>query len=220
MGSWGTGLYDSDPALDGLGQLFQLLRVNHPHQLISVAALCVWLNPPISFDHKLMTALQKEHQSQKSLPSPVHELIDRWVKDPEAFEKNASRSEEVKQILGNYCDGPRHDVLLDLPETQIIIGDLIQLCEGQLDKMFETITNLDDDADDADTFEGTIANMGVLLELAWVGRYHPSTKTLMNWYKKAQRLDKTTHDERDFFDEYFPKLYQCLELLQSRARLE
>ena len=173
MGAWGEGLYDNDGALDELGGLIDTLplRAGAVPMATSVG-LITWLQPSAS---QRVIEVVCEHPDWVSLLSKqVQELLHRFVHDTKAFTAGRSRSTQLTEILGGYCDGPRYDALLTLEGSAKVIAKLGRAAAERLEDGLQSATDL---------YEASrpIGNLGVLLELAERGYWSPRTASLKEW---------------------------------------
>jgi hypothetical protein len=111
MGTWGEGLYDNDGALDELGDLFDELPLHTGAMpMATTVGLATWLRASTS--ERMAEAVQQHLDWVGTLPEQAQELLGLLLRDPESFREGRARSAELTEILGGYCDAPRHDALL------------------------------------------------------------------------------------------------------------
>jgi hypothetical protein len=209
MGAWGDCLYDNDDALDELGALFDDMDVDQSAAALGTGVgLGTWLNAPAS--DATIDAVRRHPDWVAALPGPARELLERFTRDANAFADGRSRPAELTELLGSYCDGPRYDPLLSLPEGRSVIEDLAS-------RAVEGLGARLDAASDAYEMSPAGAHLGVLLELAVAGYGSPDRTRIAEWRRAVDRIDRNTSEERDFWDGYLARFRRGLSLLDGRA---
>lgn len=198
MGAWGEGLYDNDSALDELGDLLDSLDMHaSATALATTIGLRAWLC--WSLTDAILEAIGAHRDGMDGLSPAARELLQLVCADERRFSSGRSRPAELTEILGTYCDGPRHDALLTLPGSDAIIRGLAESAAQRLG---------DGLASAADLYEAAtpLAHLGVLLELHDAGYASPTLDEIASWRRSVQRLDAATEDEREFFDAYVARI--------------
>lgn len=198
MGTWGEGLYDNDSALDELGDLLDSLdMVASPVALATTIGLRAWLC--WSATDAIVEAIETRRDWVDARPSAARDLLQLVCTDERRFACGRSRPAELTEILGSYCDGPRHAALLTLPGSDAIIRGLVESAAQRLE---------DGLASAGDLYEAStpLAHLGVLLELHDAGYASPTLEQTASWCRSVQRLDAATEDEREFFDAYVARV--------------
>lgn len=209
MGTWGEGLYDNDSALDGLWGLLKL--GGEEPDVACLAArigLLAWLNP-VSVTHgegDLKRRVDAVAADLPRLPVETRAALESLLAAPEAAVETRSRTAEVRAVLGGYSDGPRIDALLRFDGAQPVIDDLGDRAARQLDR---------DLAADAGLYEvaGSLAALGVLIELARAGLWQPAADRVAAWRAGFDRIDKATKSERGFWWKYVRRVRTGFDLL-------
>ena len=211
MGAWGEGLYDNDGALDELGDLLDALPLHAGAvPLATTIGLATWLNAPTA--DRYVEAVREHAEWVTALPQLPREQLHRLAGDREAFTKPRSRSTELTEILGRYCDGPRHDALLTLPGSEKVIEELATSAAERLEDGLRSATHL---------YEASspIGCLGVLLELAARGYWSARRDSLKEWQLNVERLDEETRDEREFWEDYLVRVRRGLRMLKASPTL-
>lgn len=203
MGTWDDGLYDNDGALDVLGDIFDSLPVDRsPVHFIVSMGLRIWLHGD---DLELLEEDLERHQDWlQAFPDAANALREL----SEADDYESTRSKEVTEVLGDYCDGPRLGALLDIEGADEVIAALIAKCREHLNE----VTN---DAD-LDLYEAAaeFGPLGVLIEL----RSRPGAVPLRDldaWEAAFSKADAATNSERDFWDKYVSRVRTGFKLLRA-----
>jgi hypothetical protein len=210
MGTWGEGLYDNDGALDELGDLFDALPLHAGAvPMATTVGLTTWLHAPTS--DRYVEAVQEHQAWVATLPKQAQELLNRLVRERQAFTEPRSRPAVLTEILGSYCDGPRHDPLLTLPGSEKVIEELANAAAERLEDGLQSSSYLYEASN-------ALGCLGVLLELAAAGYWSPRTKALKELRLNVDRLDEETRDEREFWDDYLARVRRGLRLLRTSAQ--
>lgn len=198
MGTWGEGLYDNDGALDELGDLIHSLDM---HASVTALATSIGLRAWLcwSLTDAIVEAIDAHRDGVDGLPPAARELLQLARTDERQFSSARSRSAELTEILGSYCDGPRHAALLTLPGSDEIIRALAESAAERLGDGLATAGDLYEAAT-------PLAHLGVLLELHDAGCASPTLEQINAWRTSVQRLDAATEDERAFFDAYVARI--------------
>jgi hypothetical protein len=209
MGTWGDGLYDNDHSLDVLGDLFKTLELEKsPAHLAVSLGVRLWMEPSgIGVRaEKYREIIRRRESWLRYLPAPAAEALREIAANPKAAsEREGSRSDEVRQVVGSYNDGPRIDALLQVPGADAILQPLADRCMEKLDRVFKGKMDLYELA-------GEIAPLGVLLELRAVGIRVPPAK-VETWRKGFSKSDQATKEERGFWDDYVERVKPGFDLL-------
>jgi hypothetical protein len=212
MGTWGEGLYDNDGALDELGDLFDALPLHAGAvPMATTVGLATWLRAPTP--DRFVEAVREHQNWVSTLPKQAQELLHRLLREPEAFTEGRSRSTELTEVLGSYCDGPHFEPLLALPGSEKVIEELGNAAAERLEDGLRSASDLHE-------AQSAIGNLGILLELAARGHWSPSRKALKEWRLNVDRLDEETGDQREFWDDYLARVRRGLRLLKASPRVE
>jgi hypothetical protein len=207
MGTWGEGLYDNDGALDELGDLFDALPLHAGAvPMATTVGLATWLDGATS--DRFVEAVRQHADWVSTLPKEAQALLQRLVTEPEAFAGPRSRTAELTEILGGYCDGPRYDALLTLPGSARVIEGLANAAAERLDDGLRSASDLYEAS-------SAIGCLGVLLELTGRGYWSPRRAALKEWKLNVDRLAEETPGERGFWDDYLARVRRGLRLLKT-----
>ncbi|MCP4444259.1 MAG: hypothetical protein GY811_02800, partial [Myxococcales bacterium] len=111
MGTWDDGLYDSDSALDVLGDLFDTLDPTPgPAHLACAVGLLAQMSPTSLCDGEWPSRI-KGSPHLTALPVDARNALETIARDPEAATEGSSRPPGHEKALGDYCDGPRIEAL-------------------------------------------------------------------------------------------------------------
>jgi hypothetical protein len=207
MGTWGEGLYDNDGALDELGDLFDALPLHAgAAPMATTVGLTTWLLAPIP--DRYVEAVRNHQDWVATLPNPARELLNHLADERQTATAARSRTAALTEILGRYCDGPRHEALLTLPGSKKVIEELANAAAERLEDGLQSA---------ADLYEASsaIGCLGVLLELAAAGYWSAEREALKEARLNIARLDKETPDEREFWDDYLARVRRGLRLLME-----
>lgn len=211
MGTWGEGLYDNDSALDDLGDLLALPDDEDDPgaaDLVARIGLLAWLNP-IGVAHDDGDAVKQRLAAQADLaglPEATRAALAALLADPKAATRERSRKPEARYAIGSYCDGPRIDALLRFPGAQPTIDAFGEQMAERLDGALAGCVDLYDLA-------GSMAPLGVLIELAMAGLFQPAPARVARWRSDFAVLDKKTRSERGFWWKYVRRVQAGFDLL-------
>lgn len=213
MGTWGDGIYDNDSALD---ELADLLAIAEPGDdvpaLVARIGLLAWLHP-VSVTHgegvrELVAGIDARGLAE--LPEATQQALRSLVDDPEGATQTRSRSEAARAAIGGYSNGPRIDALLRFPGAQPAIDALGERAASALDGALDGKGDLYEVA-------GSLAALGVAIELAEADLFRPSAARLERWRAGFDAIDRATKDERGFWWRYVRRVRAGLDLLGPKV---
>lgn len=201
MGTWGDGLYDSDAALDTLGDIAQGVDLDpSPAHLAVGIGLIRWFTPSYLAD-RVEQIRGSAHLD--AVPKPAKQRLQQLVDDPQADPVGA-RSEEVEDIVGRAS--ARDDDLLRIEGGQPILDAFAERVSTVVDR------DLQDD-EDLDEVAGMLAPLGPLLELKVAFGKTPDGARLARWRAAFDQVDANTPDERSFWDRYVARVRRVFDAL-------
>ena len=211
MGTWGSGIYDNDGALDGLASLVRLdLEEPDPARVVASLGLVAWLRPVAltAGPARVAAAVDRLAAHREALPPATRAALDRLLADPEQVCSLDSRPQQVARAIGGYSSGPRIDALLRFPGAQTVIAELAERAAGRLDDAL---------GGDEDLYEvaAELGALGVLVELAEAGLWRPGRERLAAWRAGIDAADQVTDEERGFWDRYIGRVRAGLDLLAA-----
>lgn len=209
MGTWGSGIYDNDGALDGLASLVRLLdEETDAARLVASIGLVAWLQPVILSVHPedVRAAVERVRDDLGSLPPETRAALAALLADPRQTIAPSSRSEAVREAIGGYSSGPRIDALLCFPGAESVITELAERAACRLDDALSRNQDLHELASD-------LGAVGVLLELQQAGLWRAGPERLARWRTGFDAADRATTDERSFWDRYAQRVRAGLQLL-------
>jgi hypothetical protein len=209
MGTWGSGIYDNDHALDRLAELVEpFCEAAATSQLPVGLGLLAWLLPS-----HLGTAIEHHRGQFKSVPSDMAgwsddtlTAIEALLADPEAATQERGREAAASEAIGSYSNGPRIEPLLRAPGGQAVIEALAARAAGHLDHVLARTDSLYELA-------GELAALGVLIELATGGFSRPAPARVAAWRAGFDAADRRTSEERGFWDRYVVRVRHGFDLL-------
>jgi hypothetical protein len=212
MGTWGSGIYDNDGALDGIASLVRLdLDDPDPTRIVASLGLVAWLQPvTLTVDREQVDeAAKKIADHRDALPPETRAALDQLLADPEKVCADSSRSAAVSSAIGGYSSGPRIDALLRFPGAETVIAELAERAAGRLDDAL---------GGDEDLYEvaADLGALGVLVELSEAGLWRPGRERLAAWRAGLEAADQVTDEERGFWDRYIGRVRAGLDLLAAR----
>lgn len=211
MGTWGSGIYDNDGALDGLASLVRLLdEETEAARVVASIGLVAWLQPVTLSVHPdaVRAAVERVRTDLESLPPETREALTRILADPEQAARPGTRSAAVRDAIGGYSSGPRIDALLRFPGAESVIDELAERAACRLDDALSS---------DQDLYElaADLGAIGVLLELQTAGLWRAGPERLARWRTGLDTADRSTTEERNFWDRYVQRVRAGLELLAA-----
>ena len=211
MGTWGEGLYDNDSALDELGDLLALGDEQDGLRLVVRIGLQAWMNPVhVAHDSdELKRRVDACDGDLAHLPADTRAALVALLADPEAATEKSSRTPEAKAVIGGYCDGPRIDVLLRFPGAQGVLDEFGESLAKRLDGLLAVEQDLYEVA-------GSLAVLGVLIELSQAGLWQPAASRVAIWRAGFDAIDKATKSERGFWWKYVRRVRAGFDLLAPR----
>lgn len=209
MGTWGSGIYDNDNALDRLAELVEpFCEAAATSQLPVGLGLLAWLLPS-----HLSTAIEHHRGQFKAVPSDMAEwsddtltAIEALLADPEAATQERGREAAATEAIGGYSNGPRIEPLLRAPGGQAVIEALAAHAAAHLDRSLARPSTLYELA-------GDLAALGVLIELATAGFSRPAPARVAAWRAGFEASYRRTPQERSFWDEYATRVKRGFDLL-------
>lgn len=213
MGTWGSGIYENDGALDGLGSLVRLLdQETEAARVVASVGLVAWLRPEFLLAHpeRARAAVDRVRPDLESLPPTTCDALAALLADPEkALDPTVlSRPEPVRQAIGSASSGPRIDALLRFPDAESVIDELAERAACRLDDAFSSDQDLHELAAD-------LGAIGVLLELQTAGLWRAGPERLARWRTGFDTADRSTTEERTFWDRYVQRVRAGLSLLAA-----
>lgn len=211
MGTWGSGIYDNDGALDGLASLVRLLdEETDAARVVASIGLVAWLQPVILSVHpeEVNAAVERVRTDLGTLPADTRAALTAVLADPEKAAVPSSRSDAVREAIGGYSSGPRIDALLRFPGAQSVITELAERAACRLDDALSS---------DQDLYElaADLGAIGVLLELQEAGLWRLGSERLARWRAGFDAADQATTEERGFWDRYAQRVRAGLQLLTA-----
>jgi hypothetical protein len=131
MGTWDDGLFDNDAALDTLEEFIDAVDLERsPMHLAVGIGIHLWLAPArVECDPDSYEELVRDHSSWVSgFPSDVRQQVERFVADPAAAAAGESRDDEIRAVVGGYCDGPLNSTLLQCEGATPVLQELAGHC--------------------------------------------------------------------------------------------
>jgi hypothetical protein len=209
MGTWGSGIYDNDNALDRLAELVEpFCETAATSQLPVGLGLLAWLLPS-----HLGTAIEHHRGQFQAVPSDMAEwsddtlaAIEALLADPEAATQERGREAAATEAIGGYSNGPRIEPLLRAPGGQAVLDALAGRAAAHLDRSLGRPSDLYELA-------GELAALGVLIELATAGFHRPAPARVAAWRAGFDEADRRTVEERGFWDRYGVRVRRGFDLL-------
>lgn len=211
MGTWDSGIYDNDHALDCLAELVEpFCEAAATSQLPVGLGLLAWLLPS-----HLGTAIEHHRGQFKAVPADMAgwsddtlTAIEALLADPEAATQERGREAAAVEAIGGYSNGPRIEPLLRAPGAQAIIDALAASAGERLDHCLAR-------SGDLYGLAGELAALGVLIELATAGFSRPAAARVAAWRAGFDAADQRTREERGFWDRYVARVRHGFDLLTS-----
>lgn len=209
MGTWGSGIYENDGALDGLASLVWIPDDEQdPARVVAGIGLVAWLQPvTLSVaPGELRTAVERVAPGISDLPESTRHALAAVLADPETAAKRSTRTPAARAAIGHASCGPRIDALLDFPGAATVIAELAERAADRLDRAL---------ARPADLYEiaGDLGALGVLIELGEAGMWRAEPGRLADWRAGFDAADHRTTEERGFWDEYAARVRPGFALL-------
>jgi len=216
MGTWGEGLYDNDSALDYLGDLLGIDEsIGDIVELTTRIGLAAWLNPvTVECDEgELEAHVEKLSGELERLPEDTRKALETLLEDPKTGTKEGSRKPEVDAVIGGYSDGPRIDALLRFPGAKPVIEAFGEKMAKELDDALAPKSG-----NDLYQIAGSLALLGILIELATAGFFQPAPNRVDKWRSEFTAIDKNTKSERGFWWKYVRRVQTGFDLLAPRPQ--
>lgn len=209
MGTWGSGIYDNDQALDCLAELVEpFCEAVATSQLPVALGLLAWLLPS-----HLGTAIEHHRGRFRAVPPDMAgwpddtlAAIEALLVDPEAATQDRGREAAATEAIGGYSNGPRIEPLLRAPGGQAVLDALAARAAAHLDRTLGRPTDLYE-------LTGELAALGVLIELATAGLVRMAPARVAAWRTGFDEADRRTSAERGFWDRYVARVRRGFELL-------
>lgn len=211
MGTWGSGIYENDGALDGLASLVKIpADEQDPARVVVGIGLVAWLEP-VSLSvasGDLRAAVDRVADGIAGLPEATRSALAEVLADPEKASERSSRTSAASAAIGHASCGPRIDPLLRFPGAQPVIAELAECAARRLDASLGGDEDLYEIASD-------LGALGVLIELGEAGLWHPAPERLAAWRAGFDAADQRTTEERGFWDRYAARVRPGLALLAT-----
>jgi len=209
MGTWGSGIYDNDNALDRLAELVEpFCETAATSQLPVGLGLLAWLLPS-----HLGTAIEHHRGQFKAVAADMAgwsdatlTAIEALLADPEAATHERGREAAATEAIGGYSNGPRIEPLLRAPGGQAVLDALAARAAAHLDRCLGLKLGLYELA-------GELAALGVLIELATAGFHRPAPARVVAWRAGFDEAYQRTPQERQFWDRYVARVHRGFDLL-------
>ena len=212
MGTWGSGIYDNDGALDGIASLVRLdLEEPDPARVVANIGLVAWMQPVVlsMYPEQVAEAVRRISGELGTLPPETRAALEQLLADPKQTSERDDRPETVAAAIGGYSSGPRIDALLRFPGAETVIAELAERAAGRLDDALGGDEDLYEIASD-------LGALGVLVELCEAGLWRPGRERLAAWRAGFAAADQVTDEERGFWDRYVGRVRAGLDLLAAR----
>lgn len=209
MGTWGSGIYDNDHALDCLAELVEPFCESAPSSQLPVAlGLLAWLLPS-----HLGTAIEHHRGRFRAVPADMAgwpddtlAAIEALLADPESATQERGREAAATEAIGGYSNGPRIEPLLRVPGGQAMLDALAERAAAHLDRSLGR-------ASDLYQVSGDLAALGVLIELATANLHRVAPARVAAWRAGFDACDRRTREERGFWDRYVARVRRGFDLL-------
>lgn len=209
MGTWGSGIYDNDGALDGLASLLRV-PVDEPDaaRVVASIGLIAWLMPvTLAVEPEAIHAAVAGISSDLgSLPEATRDALAALLADLQKASEQSARTPAVAAAIGHASCGPYLEPLLRFPGAAPVIAELAERAALRLDDAL---------GGDEDLYEiaGDLGALGVLIELRTAGLWQPDPARLAAWHAGLIAADEVTDEERGFWDRYVARARPGLDLL-------
>ncbi len=205
MGTWGTGLFENDKAVDAVLNLVMVKPKTDLGERLADVGLQVWFG---RIDGKAaMKSLQKDTRELTKLPKPVFQALTELTSSPESAKSKSNRSAEVSKITGLYASGWRIDPLLELPNVAPVVERVAEANAVKLDaRLTAALTSK------RELPQEPLVELGVLTVLTERGIKHSAAR-VDAWAKGFAALNERTTDDRKFWDEFVTKAQAAFKLL-------
>jgi hypothetical protein len=178
--------------------------------VVASIGLVAWLQPVILSVHpdEVRAAVERVRTDLESLPPETREALAQVLADPEKAVAPSTRPAAVREAIGGYSSGPRIDALLRFPGAETVITELAERAACRLDDALSSNQDLYELAAD-------LGAIGVLLELHAAGLWRAGLERLGRWRTGLDTADRSTTEERSFWDRYVQRVRAGLELLAA-----
>jgi hypothetical protein len=231
MGVWGQGLFDSDEALDAVGQCAKPLAdkverlVKRPPsgdaaaELAAVVGLLLQIRP-YAFDDEglgplIVKALRLQAPHFAGLPAGAGALLERITSGEGESVASAKghRSGRLLQLLGSYLDHPRDAPLFATPAGAMVVQELADACA----RVVEGIMHREDLF--GDELIGVGGPVGVLL---LIEPFKLDGPRVAGWRTSlrghVERLQKANDEEVEELEEFVVNFGGAIDLLLAKLR--
>lgn len=200
MGTWGSGLYDNDQALDQLGRWVDAIDLNasDAEQRVGLG-LRFWMQPSALGSEAEVVRPVLETNRAWEHDDAIAAIVRAYLDDPEAATSTPpSRTDETTSVLGTYCAGTFHAPFFsDASAREVLRSAFVDPCVGRLDAMLTWSRN--------DLTEGVsvLVSAGPLLELLDVGLVGADAiPNAEGWLSAFDAMLTRTKTERAFWRGY------------------
>lgn len=203
MGTWGDGLYDNDSALDLLGDMMDHIPLDEsPAYLVVGIGLRIWLGGD---QMEYFTETLEAHPDWLAERPKAAQVLDE-LSGRESLD--GDRPARYRQIMGNYCSGPRVAALVEAEGADAVIATLVKPCREYLNEMAAQ--------EDLDLYEAAseFAPLGILLELDKLRPAIPAQE-IDAWERAFERANEITTEERGFWDGFVGRVRPAFGLLRE-----
>lgn len=205
MGSWGTGLWENDGAVDRVADLIpRVEKAKTAEDLVARVGLTLWLAPAalgqLVDEGELVDHVKRFDLA--SLPAPVRARLRTLAKGSADDLPRADASPEIAAALGLSTTGEREGLFLDLPHARRLAHELSDRCAAALDTL-EGAT-LDEAFEELAPI-GLIALIGERIDRGRVAR----------WRLGFDHADKATTDQRAHWDEAVERVRPLFNLVST-----
>ena len=211
MGTWGSGIYDNDDALDRLADLVEpVCEATAAVQLPVALGLLAWLLPShlsAAIDHH-RARFPAVAADMARWPEDTLAAIEALFADPEAATHERAREAAATEAIGGYSNGPRITPLLRAPGAEAVIDALSVRASEHLDRALRS-------RDSLSTLAGELAALGILVELATAGFRRPVPARVAMWRAGFDAADRRTREERSFWNTYAARVRRGFDLLAA-----
>lgn len=209
MGTWGSGLWDNDSALDALPDLVRISPAKETLTLVTAWAVKLWFAQckPAEFSK----GIERKASELTKLPKPVFEELVAIVREPRVYEKKTSRLPEHAKVLGGYCDGYFIAPVFELPEVRAVVASHSEKLSLVVDKQLSRKPRKDL------LYELDLTALGLVLSFTRVGAV-PTKERLDAWEAGFDAIDQANTSERGFWDEWRDRVRPSFELMRGARR--
>jgi hypothetical protein len=210
MGTWDTGIFDNDQALNTIDKLIQVRpKADLVHRLVD-QGLQLWFG--CTDGGRFMKALQRDTRELTKLPKPLFAALVELTANPTIGARDSpgreARSPKVEAVTGPYRDGWRIDAIFELPGALDVVRGVAERNAVALDK------RLSPPAKDTDLFECVLTELGVLTVLTELNVRHAPDR-VDAWERGFDQVNAATTAERPFWDEFAARVKPAFAMLRD-----